>query len=247
MGQKTDYSYYGEGIIYARAAGGKLRDIGNCSALNLAMEEEEQALRNFRGGGGNRNKIRRPTDVTVTITMHDLSPENLEMVLRGTVSDVSVTTVTEEEHVVVEGALNRLDALPDHDEDIVITNDAGDTTYEENADYRLTPSGFIPLADGDIDDGETVKVDYTKRPQAIVQALMTSAVDMEMVFEGMNEARSGAPVVVSLWRARLGAPEDIEWIGDDYASLSVPADLLADTARPAGTSQFFQVEMATAA
>ena len=81
---QIDRSFIGEGIIYARAYQSQdpLLDIGNCDAFNISFTSDRQTLRNFRGGGGNRNVREIVTDVTSTIGMYDMTATNLARSLR---------------------------------------------------------------------------------------------------------------------------------------------------------------------
>jgi hypothetical protein len=82
----SDYSYIGVGQCYLEEVGGTtgLLPIGNVSALSFAVSEEVKELKDFtKGGGGTRNEVRRVSSVEASMTLHDLSPENLARVLYG--------------------------------------------------------------------------------------------------------------------------------------------------------------------
>jgi len=71
---------------------------------------------------------------------------------------------------------------------------------------------------------------------------MNSGDENEIVFDGLNEAQSGSPVVVDVWRAKAGAAEELALIGDEYGALTLPYALLLDTAKEAaGESGYFRV------
>lgn len=75
-----DHSFIGAGRAYLRKVGfaGPRVEIGNCSALTLAVKEAVKKLADHtQGGGGNRNEVRRIESVECSITMHDLNPANL--------------------------------------------------------------------------------------------------------------------------------------------------------------------------
>ncbi len=69
---RTDYSYIGSGRILVRrrnVAGAGFVEMGNCSALALAVESEVKQLRDFRApGGGTYNRVDRITAVNVSLT-----------------------------------------------------------------------------------------------------------------------------------------------------------------------------------
>jgi len=104
----TDYSYIGVGKVSLRVAGSAapLRFVGNCSALNFAIEEETKELKDFtQGGGGTYNEVRRVSGVTCSMSLHDLSPENLAIALFGDVTTIAAAAVTTEAHVGYKGGL----------------------------------------------------------------------------------------------------------------------------------------------
>jgi hypothetical protein len=79
-----DHSFIGAGRAYLRKVGyaGPRIEVGNCSALTLAVKEGVKKLPDHtQGGGGNRNEVRRIESVECSITMHDLNPTNLARAL----------------------------------------------------------------------------------------------------------------------------------------------------------------------
>lgn len=241
-----NYSYIGSGILHLRKKGAAegFRDVGNVSQLQIDAEENERTLTNFRGGGGNYDADRQLSAVTASITMHDFSPENLELALRGTVTEVSSGDVTGEEHTVYVGAFTPLDHIPDFSASHTVTLDPGGTatSLTEGTDYELTQTGIRPLEGGQVSDGDTVGVDYTKSQSAIVHSLMGSAPELEAYFEGLNDAQN-MPVRPHLKRIKMGVPSGLGFITDDFASLEVTADVLADQQAASGTSPFFDINM----
>lgn len=93
----ANYAYMGKGIVsLTPEAGGTARDIGNVSALTFNINENIIKLPNYRtAGGGTYASVNRIESVEFTATLHDLSPENLSMVLFGTVSTVTTVATIE--------------------------------------------------------------------------------------------------------------------------------------------------------
>ena len=78
----ANYAYMGKGIITLDD-----RDIGNVSSLVFNINENIIKLPNYRtAGGGTYASVNRIESVEFTATLHDISPENLAMVLFGTTS-----------------------------------------------------------------------------------------------------------------------------------------------------------------
>lgn len=91
-----NYAYMGKGIVkLTPESGGTQRDVGNVSALQFNVNENIIKLPNYRSaGGGTYAQVNRIESVEFTATLHDLSPENLAMVLFGTTtSAANVSTI----------------------------------------------------------------------------------------------------------------------------------------------------------
>lgn len=87
----ANYAYMGKGIVkLTPEGGGTARDVGNVSALQFNVNENIIKLPNYRSaGGGTYAQVNRIESVEFTATLHDLSPENMAMVLFGTATTVS--------------------------------------------------------------------------------------------------------------------------------------------------------------
>ena len=138
-----------------------------------------------------------------------------------------------------------LDYIPDFTDSantVTVTIDPNGTATAavDGTDYELTDQGIRPLTSGGISDGDVIGVDYTKKAQSIVEALMTSAQEYEGYFEGRNDAKNGKAMWLVLHRIKFGAPQNVALIGSDYGSLQVTADVLYDSAAvAAGKSPYF--------
>lgn len=251
---RTDYSYIGSGRILARRRGSAeaYRELGNCSALTLGVETETKSLRDFRSpGGGTYNQVDRITSVTLSVTAHDLSPENIALALYGTTEAVAGGTVTEEAAVAYKGGYVVLEGNPSAV--ATIEPAGGGTAYVAGTDYILQHGAiFIPATSAIVapttPTTPNIDVTYTDKKGDMVQALAAAAAELELVFLGLNEADSGSAVTVRAWRAKFGPASSIPLIGDDYAALEMSGALLADASKTGGESQYFQtfIEDATA-
>jgi hypothetical protein len=77
-----------------------------------------------------------------------------------------------------------------------------------------------------------------------VQALVNSGKEYELVFDGLNEARSGKRTRVRAYRVKIGALAALGLIGEEYAAMECTGKLLKDTSIVgAGISQYFKVEI----
>lgn len=303
-----DYSYIGVGKCYLEEVGGSggLLPIGNVSALSLAISEETKELKDYtRGGGGTRNEVRRISAVEASMTLHDLSPENLARIVYGNSTSATGSALTNQAiGTFGAGAFAPFPAIAAATPVPVIraTNGrtavtranttaytlgaylvpqvangfyyrvttagtsaaapptfgttVGGTTADGTAtltcmgrtlltagtDYNVDGNGVLFTADASATAGEPIEADFTSTNSDVVQALTSSGKEYRLVFDGLNEARSGKRVLVDAFRVRLGAAQNIGLIGEDYAALEVSGKVLLDTTKVgAGVSQYFTV------
>lgn len=240
------YPYLGSGKIYARTAGAAagLIEIGNASKLELSVKEDKKKLQDYsKPGGGVYATVSRVSEATLQMTLSDLNKTNVARAVFGSTSAVEGATVADEVVTAYKGAIVPL-AHPNPTA-VMVTNSAASTTYVANTDYEVRAGGIFILTAGAITDAESLKVDYTYAAYDKVEAMTTSAVTLELHFEGLNEANSGKPVIVDVWRAQLSPTKALSLLGDKFAELDVEAEVLADTSKVgAGISQYFRVKMA---
>lgn len=227
---QQDRSFVGEGIIYARAyqTTDALLDIGNCDVFNLGFQTERATLRNYRGGGGNRNVREQVTDVTATIGMYDITAVNLARVTRASVADVLAGEVTAEALACkgIEGELIPFKHLPDLSAPVTLVT-ADDEALAAGTDYLLTPHGIIVIGSGLITDAG-IKATYTKQASSVIHLLAGSQVELELYIAGLNDAQSGEPWSLRPRRVKFGLISELPVFGTEYLKLEASAELLAD-------------------
>jgi hypothetical protein len=240
------YPYLGSGKIYARAAGAAagLIEIGNASKLELAVKEDKKKQQDYtKTGGGVYATVSRVSEATLQMTLSDLNKTNVARAIFGTESAVAGASVVDEVATAYKGALVPL-AHPQPTA-VTVTDSAGTTTYVANTDYEVRAGGIYIMTAGAITNAQSLKVDYTYAGYDQVEAMTTGAVTLELHFEGLNEANSGKPVIVDVWRAQLSPTKALSLLGDKFAELDVEAEVLADTSKTGvGVSQYFRVRMA---
>lgn len=239
-----DYSYLGSGIIYLREIGGTqgLREIGNCSALNFAVTEDTVELKDFtKPGGGTKNEVRRISSVEAQFTMHDLNADNLARALYGVTASEATAAVVDEAHTVAaQGDFIPTDFLPS----AIGTVEVLAATMVEDTDYEVRPGGIYIIPGGGIDPADVVLITYTKADSMTLEALVSSGKEYEMLFDGLNEARSGKRTRVRAWRVKPGALANLGLIGEEYGAAEVTGKVLSDSTKVgASISKYFKVEI----
>lgn len=307
----TDYSYIGVGKIYARVkdSANPLAFVGNASALKLSITEEKKQLKDYtQAGGGNYNEVRRVESMEMSMTVHDLSADNLARAVFGDTAAITAAAVTDENVgaaykggisltdypintaltvtvEAVEGATastranstayslgdyyvpavangyfykcttaGTSDAAPPTfgttvggtttDGTATFTN-MGKVTLVADTDYTVSAGGIALESAAAFTDGEELQVTYTKLAAHSIEALLNSAQEYEFFFDGLNEARSGKPTLVHLYRVKLGATDGLDLIGEDYYAGTQAGEVLKDTSKNGTTvSQYFKATIA---
>lgn len=243
----TEKAYIGKGVVYIknRASGG-FRFLANVESLTQSFETEEKSIpNNTAAGGGKWDSLTRITAAKAAASMYDFSAENLALATNGGVSAVTAAAVVDE--VLTATALGEIVPtafMIDTATAPVVTNSAGSTTYVVDTDYTVSPAGITPKVGGTMTASTAFKVDYTKKASSVVEMLTASAGEYTLLVDGLNEADSGSPVRITLHRAKPAAASELSYIGDDFATLPVEFELLADsTITAAGKSQYAKIEV----
>lgn len=242
-------SYSGKGSVFLRKRGeanAKTLPIGNVSELKLSIEEDTKELLDYEStGGGTLEKISRIKSVSGTARTSNHDSANLALALRGSATAHSSAVVTAEAHANTQlGSLVVLNRLPDLAAAVVVK--VGATTVAATGNYEVTAAGVwvYPTATG-IAAGDAVTVSYTALPDNLLQALVTSGDEYELLFVGLNEARNGKATVITAHRCAFSPTKGLDLIADDYGSLELGFTLLSDTAITGqGLSRFMTVRQA---
>ncbi len=118
------------------------------------------------------------------------------------------------------------------------------TVVSAVSNYEVRAAGVYVLPDAtDLADDDDVHFDYEHGAYAVIEALTTKAKELELIFEGLNEADDGRPCIVEVWRASQGVASSIGLLQDKgFASLPVTgAVLMDDTKTGGGISKYYRV------
>ena len=239
----ADKSYIGKGKVYLND-----RFVGNVSEFTYGATEDKKELKDFTSqGGGNYNAVARIDAVTISLVMHDYSAENLALALFGTTSSVTAAAVVDES--ITSGAtldtmVETVDMI-DTSIDPVVTSDPAGTTYVKDTDYTVSAAGIVVLSTGSIPASTPLLISYTKKAVDVIQALTSSGQEYKLMFDGLNEAQSGAPAKITVHRAKFGPSDGVSAIGDDFGAITLSGDALKDTTITAGgLSQYIEIRQA---
>ncbi|NMG56523.1 hypothetical protein [Aromatoleum aromaticum] len=127
----------------------------------------------------------------------------------------------------------------------VTWRDLGPVTLTAETHYSPTPQGIRFLTGGDgLFVGDSILpllVSYTRNPQYIIQALVNSGTEYELILDGLNEVDSGNPCVGRYFRVKFSPTSGFARIGNEFAELPLRMTVLKDENRVgAGLSQYME-------
>jgi len=242
--------FKGKGTMYLRKKNGSggLLPVGNCSEIALAFSESKQEMKDYElAGGATADTSVSIESVSASVTLLNLNPDNIARVTAGVVSTVTGGAVSSESQTVAEvGAFVKLDKMPDTDIAVVVTGTGGTPVYVDGVDYEVRNGGIVAIAGGGLTAALNIEVSYTALSSRVVETLMEIGEEYEMYFDGLNEARSGKPFLLTAHRAKVNPTQGLPLISDDYASLQFTIDVLRDDTI-VGTTKSKYVKMEVAA
>lgn len=215
------------GQVYAAPYGiaGPLAPIGNVLELQLTHDEEVKKQADFtRLGGGTHAQFRRVNSASISFTMADLNPVNFARSILGTVSESEAGDVKDEAHTVSKGGLIRLAHL----QPSAVVIKKATTVIAAAGNYEVRPEGIYIVPGTTLADGDAITVDYTHVATATLEALTQKAPELQICFGGLNEADSGKPVVVDVWRVGQGVAKTLALMNNNFMGLAVEGEILID-------------------
>lgn len=221
------------------------RRVGNVSAAKLSYKVDTKTNPNYMGGGGNLDSLDRISDVNLDLTVTNFSAENMAIALRATLGDVAGDAVTAEPHTMSPNTLVDTAFMLDTSKTVTVKKAGGTQDVisivdaEGKTNYEITPAGIVFHAGADVVDATEITIAYTKHVSVILKALLGSAKEFKLVMDGLNE-NDNTPGVLRVWRWKPSPTDGFDLISDDYASFDLKGAVLADTSKPAGTSQFYE-------
>lgn len=240
-----EQSYFGVGKVYMRVVGAStgMTEVGEVSQLELAHNEEKIKLPDHtKPGGGNRNTISRIESVECVIKFHDFTPENMARAIFGNTTQTVGGTITDESHNAYAGTFIKTDYPGISAVNCQDASGGAGTDFTEGTDYEVR-SGGIMILDGYTGvEGDPIYIDYTHVGVDVIQAVTDSGQEYEMFFDGVNEAQSGEPASVELFRIKFGPAQNLSLINEgDFGALELTGEVLIDTSKTGtGISQYYK-------
>ncbi len=238
------------GQVYAKAYGTAALPAPVGNVLELGLEHTEDVQRQddmTQLGGGTHAEVRRVTEVKVKLKLADLNVVNLARATLATAAGIEAGDVTDEAFTVT--ALGVLLPLLHISPTAVVVKkgatSAAATPVAMEGNYQVTDAGVV-LLDGapGITVTDKLWVSYSHGAYAAIEALTTKAPELQFLFAGLNEADSGKPVVVDIWRASQGVTKALSLINKGFGALEIEGTVLQDPTKVgAGISKYYRTRL----
>lgn len=216
------------GQIYAAPYGAtSLPPIGNVLEASVEYKEAVESQDDMTVlGGGKHGERRRVTDITFKAKLADLNVTNLARAVLGTALPQDAGAVTDKPYTVQRGALI---PLPHVGIANLAVQKAG-APVPALGNFDLLPEGIRIRADAAaLTDGDAITVSYDYADQVVIEALTAKAPELVLRFGGLNEADSGRPVIVDLWRVSQSVTKQLALMqAKGFAALDIEGSLLQD-------------------
>ena len=239
------------GKVYAKvyASTAAPIEIGNVLELGIEHSEDVQTQDDMTQlGGGVHAEVRRVKDAKLKMKIADLNVVNIARGLLASITAVEAGTVTNLPYTVNQtGVLIPLDHIGPTSVTLKKGADAESAAPVPMAgNYEPRGEGIVllPGATG-IAASDKLWISYTYGAFATMEAMTTKAPELQYLFGGMNEADSGKPVIVDIWRGSQGITKQLALINKGFNSLDVEGTVMQDpTKSGAGISKYYRVRMA---
>ena len=239
---KVRVALYSLGATFASRP---LFDLENTSRFELSFAEEEKKLADYRSAsGGTDSSSKRIDTITGSMDARHLTPANLALALWGASTALNATPIVDEAGFkIVPNMFLPTARLLDTAVAPVVKKGA---TVIDTDDYTVSPGGILiasSITTATVVSGDSVTISYTPKLSHDVQALISSAPDISIHIEGINEI-DGKYTIGKVWKAKMGVAQNVGLISDDFAILSLNFTIQKDeTISSAGSkSQYFMLE-----
>lgn len=236
--------FKGVGIVYAQrldVPNAPMVDLGDVETLKISHRSNSVTWKQHRRpGGGNLARLDQPEGVDLQVQMQEWTEENMAMVLQGKVVEMQSETVSGESILLQPGSLS-MTRLPGP-KNIVLTRKTDSSEIPASA-VTVSAAGIFVPADSELITAPTeATIAYTSTQAKRIEALVEAGAEYRLVFDGLNEADSGRPVVVECYRWKAPPAEELALIdAENPGKLLSSGELLADQSVGADRSAFYHI------
>lgn len=238
------------GQVYARPYSSTVAHMPVGNVLELALEHSEEVETQedmTRLGGGTHAEVRRVKEVKTKIKFADLNIVNLARASLGTVAGIEAGSIPKEAHTVTLGGLMLLNHI--QPTSVVLKQGDDEASAQEVSaavNYEVRPEGIYVFPNAaELTNGAKVWVSYSYGEYAVIEALTTKAVELDLLFGGLNEADGGKAQVQHIFRCSQGIAKSMALLGKGFGNLEVEGTVLMDPTKVGvGISRYYKTSIA---
>ncbi|MGZ3081734.1 phage tail tube protein [[Haemophilus] ducreyi] len=229
---RTETYSYGQGAVYLaerlpNGQPGAFRWVGDVSELSVSLSVEEFTHKeSYSGQRQEVKKIITGKSGEVLIKFHEMSKENLSLMLLGEASTIKAGNVTKEALPDDIKAGDRIALAHQNVSDVKIAE------LKENTDF-VVDAIFGTIEFLKEQKSKKLTVDYNYGDVDVIALLTTNPKDLFLRFEGINLAETNEWNLVELYKINFNPTEALNLINNENAldALSAKAKVLADTTK----------------
>lgn len=239
----SDEFFYGQGEISlaerdpTTGLPGKFTYVGDVSVLTSKLTTTQ--AKHIESNSGQRSLAASFTvekSMTLDMTMHSLSAENLALAMRATVVNTPAGTVTAESLGATVLVGDRVYLANPGVSDLILTDSTPATpkTLQLGVDYSVDPKfGRINI----LNVGSYVqpfKAAYSYAARKTVAVFTAAQKYYALRYEGVDLANGNAPVIADYFKVSPGVLQELQHItsGTDVAGMAITGDVLLDDKKP---------------
>lgn len=216
--------------------------VGQASSAVLALSSDKVEMQDMVYGtlGVAQSKIIK-NSAEATINLKSFSPEVMELALFGQVTeDIAETGATatakayKGRSIIVDGIIAAVTSVK-------VTGET--EALIAGTDYVISNGSIYFPTGSTIADGDVVDVVYDKAAVRRVEGMVTTGVNVMIVFDGVNLANGDTPVKVTYHKVSLSPAAQRQLLSSDYADQEIKGTLQVSKAvTGSGLSKMFKEE-----
>ncbi len=242
----TTRYFSGQGKVYLslKDGGGNptgFSFLGNTPALDFAIGRAGE--RYATGGGTPYGLVRGSGSPVISLTIDELTKDNLAKALWSAVTSVAGNTVANE---VLTSALGKTVPLANINLSSFtsLTDLGGGTTYVNGTDYTANlKAGSItfPASGSAIGDAASLKANYVFGAYDKIPAFTTVQPYYWLRFEGINTADGDSPCIVDAYKVKVLPASGLSFINDALSAVQFVVPMHYDSTRGGTDGYFFRI------